>query len=1036
MAIKFLNTVQVDTDVLYVDTANDRVGIGTTSPDADLEVEGGDGVLISSGLNSYTAKLTLRSANGSYGGGGEVDVIGAPSDYMNYYLRLKNSPGTLEAFNSYVQAASGWAWDGNIRNLRSQPYTSYDFKSQGSSQMVIYNNNVGIGTTSPSGNLHVVGASGNSGRIYLSDKDNGEGGADALLLTKTGVNSYIYNRDSGDLRLGTNDQFSYVTIKPTGNIGIGTTNPSEKLVVRNGTSSTDVKILAFNNAVGTEATLRFSTIASETNYEKASIIARNAAGSFGRSDMHFALDSVADAGNVQFSDTKMTILNGGDVGIGTTSPSELLHLRSTGPARLLIEADTDNITETDNAQIILKQDGGAVVGNLGYKTNTNGLEITNNYAAVDGILTFGTRGTERMRVSDLGNVGMGTTNLNTISAAVTTLSLGSTAASTSGGIAFQVSGGVVKAYNYVANNYLINQTVVGIGQIFYGAGSEQMRIHNTTGNVGIGTTSPLFKLDLGVNAVNLNTATNKQIVLNVNGGYTGQATDQYKVIGYTGSIASNTDIFTQTSGENLKNFYTGVFGGAFFNSSRWGIVQGGSTRFCVLGGTAANGAGNVGIGTTSPGAKLDVAGNIIVSGGVSNENDGARVTNPGGASFITQTSSVAGAIKITLPQAGINTMMRMEVKVYEYLTNESFTVQCGGYSAGTSQWYNEYAYIESSAKDDRNFTVRFGYDGSKSCIYIGELNSTWSYPQVFVTEFQGGYLNTTGYKDSWDISFEASAFQGVVKTQADTQINNWARSGTNTYYASSTGNVGIGTTTPYSKLQVASAGNDVPTAGNATGGLWVSNTNKTYGINMGVNGSGWGFIQSQRADGLTNLYSLNLQPLGGNVGIGETSPSSKLYIKGTTSTSSSQLMRIKSETAFPGTSGRMIEFIRSNNAVRGYISMNQYGVQYNTSSDYRLKENITPINDAVSRLKELKPNRFSWKEGPSDYKVDGFIAHELAEVIPEAVSGEKDAVDENNEPAYQGIDQAKIVPLLTAALQEAVLKIEQLETRIQKLENK
>ena len=1035
MAIKFLNTVQVDTDVLYVDTANDRVGIGTTSPDADLEVEGGDGVLISSGLNSYTAKLTLRSANGSYGGGGEVDVIGAPSDYMNYYLRLKNSPGTLEAFNSYVQAASGWAWDGNIRNLRSQPYTSYDFKSQGSSQMVIYNNNVGIGTTSPSGNLHVVGASGNSGRIYLSDKDNGEGGADALLLTKTGVNSYIYNRDSGDLRLGTNDQFSYVTIKPTGNIGIGTTNPSEKLVVRNGTSSTDVKILAFNNAVGTEATLRFSTIASETNYEKASIIARNAAGSFGRSDMHFALDSVADAGNVQFSDTKMTILNGGDVGIGTTSPSELLHLRSTGPARLLIEADTDNITETDNAQIILKQDGGAVVGNLGYKTNTNGLEITNNYAAVDGILTFGTRGTERMRVSDLGNVGMGATNLTTISAAVTTLSLGSTAASTSGGIAFQANG-VVKAYNYVANNYLINQTVLGIGQIFYGAGSEQMRIHNTTGNVGIGTTSPLFKLDLGVNAVNLNTATNKQIVLNVNGGYTGQATDQYKVIGYTGSIASNTDIFTQTSGENLKNFYTGVFGGAFFNSSRWGIVQGGSTRFCVLGGTAANGAGNVGIGTTSPGAKLDVAGNIIVSGGVSNENDGARVTNPGGASFITQTSSVAGAIKITLPQAGINTMMRMEVKVYEYLTNESFTVQCGGYSAGTSQWYNEYAYIESSAKDDRNFTVRFGYDGSKSCIYIGELNSTWSYPQVFVTEFQGGYLNTTGYKDSWDISFEASAFQGVVKTQADTQINNWARSGTNTYYASSTGNVGIGTTTPYSKLQVASAGNDVPTAGNATGGLWVSNTNKTYGINMGVNGSGWGFIQSQRADGLTNLYSLNLQPLGGNVGIGETSPSSKLYIKGTTSTSSSQLMRIKSETAFPGTSGRMIEFIRSNNAVRGYISMNQYGVQYNTSSDYRLKENITPINDAVSRLKELKPNRFSWKEGPSDYKVDGFIAHELAEVIPEAVSGEKDAVDENNEPAYQGIDQAKIVPLLTAALQEAVLKIEQLETRIQKLENK
>ena len=101
-----------------------------------------------------------------------------------------------------------------------------------------------------------------------------------------------------------------------------------------------------------------------------------------------------------------------------------------------------------------------------------------------------------MRINQSGNVGIGTTVLTSISSSSSTLSLGSASATTSGGIAFQVSGGVVKAYNYVASNYLINQTVSGIGQIFYGAGSERMRIHNTTGNVGIGTTGPQSRLQV------------------------------------------------------------------------------------------------------------------------------------------------------------------------------------------------------------------------------------------------------------------------------------------------------------------------------------------------------------------------------------------------------------------------------------------------------------------------------------------------------------------------------------------------------------
>jgi len=103
------------------------------------------------------------------------------------------------------------------------------------------------------------------------------------------------------------------------------------------------------------------------------------------------------------------------------------------------------------------------------------------------------------------------------------------------------------------------------------------------------------------------------------------------------------------------------------------------------------------------------------------------------------------------------------------------------------------------------------------------------------------------------------------------------------------------------------------------------------------------------------------------------------------------------------------------------------GVAYNTSSDYRLKENVVDIEDATSRLKQLKPKRFNFI-AETDKTVDGFLAHEVQSVVPEAISGEKDAVDENGNPEYQGIDQSKLVPLLVKTIQE-------LEARITELEN-
>jgi hypothetical protein len=154
--------------------------------------------------------------------------------------------------------------------------------------------------------------------------------------------------------------------------------------------------------------------------------------------------------------------------------------------------------------------------------------------------------------------------------------------------------------------------------------------------------------------------------------------------------------------------------------------------------------------------------------------------------------------------------------------------------------------------------------------------------------------------------------------------------------------------------------------------------------------------------------------------------------------------------------GDLIRFKRNSGICGEIVNTGSTSVAYNTSSDYRLKENITDVTDGITRVKQLAPKRFNFIADGTDRIVDGFLAHEAATVVPEAVTGTKDELevwkydedlpdgisvgdnkldnDGNTIPKYQGIDQAKLVPLLTAALREAIAKIETLEARITALE--
>lgn len=145
------------------------------------------------------------------------------------------------------------------------------------------------------------------------------------------------------------------------------------------------------------------------------------------------------------------------------------------------------------------------------------------------------------------------------------------------------------------------------------------------------------------------------------------------------------------------------------------------------------------------------------------DTSNVRILMPEGGSYVTTASTITGAIRILLPTQGSAMMMTCTVKVYEYSTNKSFTITFGGHR-DSANWYNEFCYMDGG-ENRNNLTVRFGLDSGKDCVYIGETDTVWSYPQVFVTDVELGYTgyNTT-WESGWSVGFVTS-FPDVRRTQ-------------------------------------------------------------------------------------------------------------------------------------------------------------------------------------------------------------------------------------------------------------------------------
>ena len=250
----------------------------------------------------------------------------------------------------------------------------------------------------------------------------------------------------------------------------------------------------------------------------------------------------------------------------------------------------------------------------------------------------------------------------------------------------------------------------------------------------------------------------------------------------------------------------------------------------------------------------------------------------------------------------------------------------------------------------------------------------------------------------------------------------------------SSGNVGIGTTSPSEKLDVEGTIECLNELRSKTGNDLKLNAGS---VNRDV------FLQ------VNDTTLMTLKGDGSKVGIGTTSPSNRFHVNGPSGEDLSIF-----QTATTGNSNvGMIVFKDGGDTYCGQITSNpnSHTTSFVTNSDYRLKENEVAITDGITRVKQFKPYRFDWKK--SGKTVDGFFAHEAQTVVPESIIGTKDETEDilyvaedtipegksigdikETVPKYQGIDQSKLVPLLTAALQEAITKIETLETKVAALE--
>jgi len=684
----------------------------------------------------------------------------------------------------------------------------------------ILKGNVGIGTTNPQAKLQVAG------NIYPTANDQYDLGSDSLrwanlylggetfhLGTSTGDEGTI-SYTTNNNNLIINSTGNVILQSATGNVGIGTTNPGYTLEVNGTLKATTI--------------YQGSTPINDAFVQLQPTLTTEQTG-------NLWINGVAKAG--LFIDKDATGSNkfgldpaGSEIGPAPSGTGYSLYVQYGA---------------------IMAMNAGANVG-IGTTSPSSKLEVVGEirgtrFAFQDDIdtyidtlsadkLTFATGGINQMVIDNAGNVGIGTTSPTA---------------------KLDIAG---------ANSIISNST----GDITIDP-AEDLYIDS---NVGIGTTAPGAKLDVKGNLF-LGTSSGAGYVhaLMVAQDYSGFNSTN----GSTNAWNYKSQIKIDSGNNALSLFVDST------TNARMGYIQTGHSDYNYAASVSDAKlilqpfGGNVGIGTTSPGYKLDIAGNLRLSSTLANTAGTSNYSYQDVLHYQNNNSNQTGAMVITVPDGG-NTMLHIRITGYDYVSNQgAWEAVIGGYwyTSGDS-WINTSAEIRGSAPFRRIRLMKNTTDGTPR-IVLGETTTVWQYPQFKIDVEVAGYSSQANYTSGWSAALSTDLSSLTALAEPTIKM-----------YVDSSGNVGIGTTAPGAKLEVA-------------GNIKLNSTSPYIIFNESDQGSDnklWDFYANS---GVLNLRAVNdaysaastaltinrsgtsvtsIALPNGNVGIGTTSPTEKLVVDG------------------------------------------------------------------------------------------------------------------------------------------------------------